>query len=750
MKRTFLQSIKEGIQVLSRPEINKTLTFALFGFLLGIGFRVGLFSSNALVISRVGTSSLFYVYLGSSIFSIGLAAVFYLLIDRFSHEKIFYFSSFFLGTLLIILWFVLRTNPSQPWIYLCTRAFLYSVFVLADLEFWLLASDFFTNFEARRRFPFIVAAEIAGGIAAGMFISLSATQLHTVNFILISGGILVVSPIFFTKNLARHQRFLKSSFSFNWDQEESTILPSELEPRLSLQLPILLFLFWMIYTFTCYGTDYIFNTVAFNHLPHEDTLTVFFGEISTLAYAVILVYQLFLAAPLTIKVGVDRTILLVPMMMALGTALIYWRSTLLTVSIAEGLIYFFADYAAMSLLQPIFNVISKKMRGRVKILTDGVGRPVGVILLFLIALFASFHLRIEQISFILLGVTLLFLVYPFLFHRVYLKHLLTCLQSKDLSLVSNAVQALGERNKTKAVAPLLTLLDEAQGIDLKRTIVLSLGHTRSREAFRDIVALFAVPNESLQLAVLESLAHYKNYESMFALVRLMKSTHMVSFHVRLNATLVLTKLIGKRMVPFLMEALGDKDPRVKANAIESIGLLKDRKTISFLLPFLTDENHRVRANTVIALYPFRSVRKKALKTLDGLYHSQFPLARIAALHAIGVLKLRRYEENLLRLLQSSDKKVLEHASAALGQMKNSQFCKPFIRLLLDEDEKNAVETARHLGRFPSSSRLLVFEQISKLSEGERNHIYERLNKTPFDFSMEKAMMSMKNVVPTPL
>ncbi|MGH7830450.1 MAG: HEAT repeat domain-containing protein, partial [Candidatus Binatia bacterium] len=220
------------------------------------------------------------------------------------------------------------------------------------------------------------------------------------------------------------------------------------------------------------------------------------------------------------------------------------------------------------------------------------------------------------------------------------------------------------------------------------------------------------------------------------------------FQVRMNATLLLTRLIGKKMTPFLMEALEDPDPRVVANAIESIGLLKDAKSISILLPFLSHANHRIRANAAVALHPFWATRKKVLAVIEELFSSSSVLERSAGIYVIGQLKLHRYEKALLELLESKNPKLVQHACVALARMKNPKFCGPFLELLLGSDEALAVETARRLADIPYVSRLTLFERVPSLSPEKKSLLFKRLDQTPLDFSQEKALVSgWKEIAP---
>jgi HEAT repeat protein len=340
-----------------------------------------------------------------------------------------------------------------------------------------------------------------------------------------------------------------------------------------------------------------------------------------------------------------------------------------------------------------------------------------------------------------------FLLYPFLFKKVYLRYLLNCLNNPDLQLVANAIQALGEKNKKKAARPLLELLRQSKEVFLKRTIVLSLGQMQSRMAYKEIISLFSVRNESLQLSVLNALSHYKNYESMFLMLRLMRSKKGVTFRVRSNAGRILTKLMGKKMVPFLMESLHSKDDREVANGVESIGIFHDKKTISMLLPFLLHPNHRVKANAIIALYPFRSARMKVLQALDELYHSIDISSRLAAIYAIGSLRLKKYIPDLVKMLPSKGQNTQLQVMTALAKMDVPSYCGPYVQFLLNPGNPLRVEAAKRFAEFPRFSRWLLFEEIAKLPADTRRKIYFLFAETPIDLSEEKALMASQEMVP---
>ncbi len=438
------------------------------------------------------------------------------------------------------------------------------------------------------------------------------------------------------------------------------------------------------------------------------------------------------------RFGVEREVLFFSLLVFLSIVFLSFFEGLWVAALVEGFIFIFADFAVGALVQPTLNLFPQGIRGRVKVLTEGFGRPAGLLLLLLVGL-ASSALE-STLSFWLLGTAGLFLIFPFFFRKAYRSHLRGCLSQADPLLLTNAVQALGEPAMKPAVPALLRLLKNARGVDLKKTIVLSLGRIQSREALRDIVDLFAVKDESLQLAVLESLGSYRNYEGMLALFRLLHSGHTVSTQVRMSATFVLTRLIGKKMILFLLEELDDPDPRVRANAIESVGLLKDKETMAVLLPFLQDSNNRIRANTAVSLYRFLKTRKRALKTIQELLASSTLESRLSGIYAAGETRHKSFEKELAAGLKSTEPRLVEHAAAALAKIRNPEFLKPMLSLLTHPEAAVGIRAARHIGRFPRASRMLLFEAISELPRVRQEEILLRLDQTLLDFTLEKTLL----------
>lgn len=712
-----------------KSTIRNVRRFAALALLSNIGCVFGLFPTNALLVSHVGTASLFTAYLGSAIAILGCTGLYFLLADRVPRRRLFAASHLLAAAAVVAAWSALHAPQLPAWYYTLIRALFYGLYVLGHLQFWLLASETFSSYEAKRVYPTIIAADIAGTMLGGVLLTLGARYIAATDFLLCWAALLAGLPLLL---IGLHRR------SFG-TPPPATITPTA-PFATTWPLVLVLFGFWLTYALLCHGVDYLYHVTAVAAVPEADQLTAIFGQVTAGASIFVLCYQLGAAQRLAARFGIDRALFLIPLVIIGSCSLLVWAPTLLTAAIAEALTFFFADFASLALLQPLFNTIPRAIRGRVKICTEGFGQAAGVLCLFGLAVGGASVLTPHRLSVVLLAVAVASLALPWALHRLYMRHLVHCLRSSDHELVINAVQALGEPNKSVAAAPLLRLLHDTTQIHLQRNIVLSLGQMRSGEAFHDIVQLFAVRNESLQNAVVEALSDYRNYDSMLAIFRLLRSGTNVSLQVRMNAVMVLTRLIGTAMTPFLLTALDDADPRVQANTLDALGTLRDRKIVPVLLPFLTHPHHRVRGSAIVALWalrPARAVRLRVQHALDALYHSNDPLEYQTALYVIGAARRTSYIPDLLRLRSAADRRVRRLAAVALAQMEIHRYAKTLGALLQDSDEAFALDTAKRLGQFPATSRWAMFEWIDQQPAAARTQLLDRLAATGLDFSEEQ-------------
>ncbi len=706
--------------------------FSFIYFFLSLSLNLVFFATDALLITQAGPSFLFYVYFGGSLFSLVLSFIFYFFKqDGSSSKKI---DSYFLSLSIWLFggWFLLTLPNINSHFYVIFNGFFYGIYLLANLRFWISASECFSSFEAQRKYPILLIAGLLGDIAAGAFASLFANYFQPSTFVLFCAVVLLIIP-FLIAGVPKQDTVLPpdklktETTSFNFLKSRKTLLV----------LGFTLSLFWCFYSFSSYSVDYLFNVEILKHFATQDKIISYLGKLSFWASLGILGYQIFLLSPIGRRFASEKTIYLISFLLFGFFSWIYFSPSLMTLTLTQALLHYFVEYGTANFMQPVLNAIPPARKKAFKLFTEAIAQPIGTVILLLLALFYGLNIPLEVLTLILFLSSLILLVYPFWFQRVYRQYLIECLHSDDTLLVVNAIQALGGTHNVQAVPALLELLHHTKEIHLQKSLVLSLGQIQSREAFREILSLFSTRQESLQLAVVESLGNYQNYESMFALLRLLKSKESVSLQVRMNATQILTRLIGNKMIPFLMEALDEnQDLRIRANAVESIGLLHDVKTIPILVAYLKNPNHRLKANALIALYPFRSTRRKALQALRELSASSEKNAQLAALYAAAYLKLKSYRKMMLGFLHSPDASFRLMACLGLARLQDKRFCDVYMQLLLGKEEKQALECVRRMADFPRTSRYLIFEHFLALDDLQKHLFKKRLDQSPLDFSNE--------------
>lgn len=390
--------------------------YFLLHFFLGLGAVSGFFSANSLLIGRFGPSLLFHAYLCQGLLTVLLSAIFYLLADRLRRD-VFPASWFsLLGALVLASWALLQWGPIRAEVVLGVRSLFDAVAIASSLGFWFMVGDRFSQQEAKKHYSGLMAAYILGDMAGGLLLQRTAEVVHSANFILLWGLLLAAAPLVFRR-------------IFRGGPASSAPVPSA-APRASREatgvfnpLALVLFAFWLIYSFFSDATDYLFNAAASSRWPDENALAAYFGEVALFANAGILGYHLLLSKRVLKRFGVDLTVALIPVLIAAAWALAYAHPSLATLSLAQGLVYFFLDYFAIAHLHIPLTAFSRSSRGRVKAFTEGFGRACGFILLFGVAGLFSFRPEFSELGRIVFLGALVFLAFPAVFRPVYLNQL---------------------------------------------------------------------------------------------------------------------------------------------------------------------------------------------------------------------------------------------------------------------------------------------------------------------------------------
>ena len=131
------------------------------------------------------------------------------------------------------------------------------------------------------------------------------------------------------------------------------------------------------------------------------------------------------------------------------------------------------------------------------------------------------------------------------------------------------------------------------------------------------------------------------------------------------------KMIGRGSLSakWVMGRLSESDPRVRANAVESLWGVDTPEARTLLSFAVNDANNRVVGNALLGLYYLGD--SPVLAEVMKLAGVESPLFRASAAWVMGEAGDPRFTEALRRMISDPDASVRKRAFAALGQIKTA-------------------------------------------------------------------------------
>ncbi len=131
------------------------------------------------------------------------------------------------------------------------------------------------------------------------------------------------------------------------------------------------------------------------------------------------------------------------------------------------------------------------------------------------------------------------------------------------------------------------------------------------------------------------------------------------------------KMIGRGSLSakWVMGRLSESDPRVRANAVESLWGVDTPEARTLLSFAVNDSNNRVVGNALLGLYYLGD--SPVLADVVKLAGAESPLFRASAAWVMGEAGDPRFTEALRRMISDPDAAVRKRAFAALGQIKTA-------------------------------------------------------------------------------
>jgi AAA family ATP:ADP antiporter len=682
---------------------------------------------DALFLSRFGITELSFIAIGLAVL-IGFIITLYLRGTAGAPRSwLIGSTNVIVAATLALIWFGMSVPALAailPWV-LYIWSSIFGVFIV--MQFWLLANDLFDPREAKRLFGLVSGGAILGGITGGFLSRTLAGLLGTANLLLIAGALLLVEAVLVALlwRLRRREPEPRTRKQAARGGGLGTLRENRVVRLLALAL--------LLATMATTLLDWQFKGIAKAAFANRtDEMAAFFGSLyAYISLASFGIQSLFTAAILR-RFGVGVGLLLLPVSLLAGSALILASTVVPQLSrlvaasaakVAEGGLRFAVDKASVELMWlPVPPAVKERGKAFVDTVMDRLATGMtGLVWLALAAFGLDSPHRIHLISIGVGGIIVLWLIVLVNARREYVRALRDALSQRKidfgrvpLSLESaetqGTIQELLRSRDPRAVHFACYLLDEAGGPlpDLSGPLAhadpgvrqaalellarrrdgrhravavgcLSSASDRVREAAIVYLRCTAPPGSD---PLVEELARRGEVDAAtlnviwlgiparaMAAADALRSTYNAG-EVEQQATVA--RLLGaappEMAAALLAPALGDLHPSVVLAAVRAAGRARAAGLVPDISRLLADRRFRRSAAEALRAIGDPAVDHLALLARDT---DAAPTARQTAIQIIGASRRPDLLPPLLSLVATEGFDISHRALRALNRLRNS-------------------------------------------------------------------------------
>lgn len=284
-------------------------------------------------------------------------------------------------------------------------------------------------------------------------------------------------------------------------------------------------------------------------------------------------------------------------------------------------------------------------------------------------------------------------------------------------------QLLEDMPQTPACIDELAKKLSSEDEDVLYNSLKALGKLEDSSPSSEIIALLRHKNTDLVALAIETLAKIGDPSNLNVVKSLYKPEASPKIKSCVLTATGKLALADDDTFDFLTKALGEKDSRVRANAVEAIEMLGLADTARLLFPMLKDEDNRVRANVIKALWN-KHDQRDLLKAIKDMTSSDNPWMQASAVFILDKIRIPGRADLLAALCLEEHPKVRENAKNALFNL-NSIECLPYwVEIISNEKEFEIVaEKTLSYGEQAISALLAINPQ----GEKAQKHISELLD-----------------------
>jgi HEAT repeat protein len=626
-----------------RPGEGRPLALGLAAtFCLGASLLLLYAASRAVFLTYYPSSDLPYVYVGVALGTVAMWLLFTLFERRLAPEALAAGTLALLTLSLAALRLWLARDPAG-WSALVLAVWFDVAYILSGLAFWGLANSVFDLAQAKRLFGLMGAGEFLAVCLAGLATPLLAGYLGADNLLWLATA-WMGAALACTVALGKAGRALRPA-----REKERTPAAGRPGPQFGVAFSDRyvagVHLLWAIGIAGLFLTDLILNAQAQAHAPQTENMAGFFGWFYALAAAVVLLLRAVAAGRIITGLGSVNALVLLPL--ALVLACLGVTTTASWTSPASPLVFWLAvslkllDYVIRSsFYRPAFMVLYQPLatarRLAVQASVEGLAEPVAVLsvagLLLALSREAVFTLDAVNITYLLLGVLLAWLLCIVGVRKGYNRVLLSALRTRRLAGGNGPVQ---DRQSLALIARGLS--SEAPGEALSAMDILARSDPDTLRPA--LVGLLSHPSPEVVRDALARIEALKPADALAAVRSLLRRP---------------------------------PDPGMAALALKAYGALAESEALEGLLVFLDDPDRTVARGAMVALIRYGGIEGvlAAGSRLMAMQASAEEPDREAAAQVLGEIGQPGYYRPLAPLLGDASPRVQAAALAAAERLGN--------------------------------------------------------------------------------
>lgn len=238
---------------------------------------------------------------------------------------------------------------------------------------WNAASASCTTRQAKRLFPIFATAGVAGGVLGNVITGPLARLIGTPNLLLAQAALLLAGSLLlirardlFGAEDGDHDQSVLGGLSETW----TTIRSSRFLGLAAVVAVAMFCLFYLVY--------FPFSESVAMSFATEAETAGFLGVFSSIATAATFLFSLLVTNRLFSRLGLVRTLMIVPVVYGAGFATWLFAFSLPSAAVVRGLQWVAVNAVAVTAYNALFNVVTRQKRGQVVAFMTAVPAQVGV------------------------------------------------------------------------------------------------------------------------------------------------------------------------------------------------------------------------------------------------------------------------------------------------------------------------------------------------------------------------------------